>query len=202
MTVSLASDRVADQRAKIDHALAQFDLAVRDTRDVEQFVEQPRHVAPLPLDDRLGAGQDAATSSDCRINSTALKIAASGLRSSWASIARNRSRCRTALRNCSYSRALSMASAPRPARSAANASSAGPNRRDRAGRHAGDRADQTATGDQRQRHRRVTTELPECRRVCPARRSDRTVSSSRKIVVQPGLAGANHVGQHARFARP
>ena len=75
-------------------------------------------------------GRTRATSSDCRITSTALKIAASGLRSSWANIARNRSRWRTALRDCSYSRALSMASAPRPARSAASANSAGPNRRD------------------------------------------------------------------------
>ena len=87
------------RQAALDH-VAQVDRARRcrmilprgHPRDVEQVVDQPRQVADLALDD-LAAG--APPRSSCgrlrRAAAAALRMAASGLRSSWPSMARNSS---------------------------------------------------------------------------------------------------------------
>ena len=51
-------DRRPRRVAQIDRSLPQHDAAARDARDVEQVVEQPRHVVGLARDDRarLAAG--------------------------------------------------------------------------------------------------------------------------------------------------
>jgi hypothetical protein len=45
-------DRLAHELAELDPLALELDLAARDPRDVEQVVDQPRHVRDLALDDR------------------------------------------------------------------------------------------------------------------------------------------------------
>ena len=77
-------------------SLAELDLAAGDAGDVEQVVDQPGQVPDLPLDDVLGPvdGRSGRRASADELDGVAM--AASGFRSSWASIARNSSLRRSA----------------------------------------------------------------------------------------------------------
>ena len=94
-------DGMGDDRVEVDGLLAELDLPARDPRDVEQVFEQPGHVLDLPPGDleRLGHLGDLGICERmiCRV----LASGASGLRSSWASIARNSSLRRSA--SCNFS---------------------------------------------------------------------------------------------------
>ena len=82
-------DRAGDDRPRVDGLDAELDLSAGDPRDVEQVVDQSHQLLDLPGDDVAGPPRfSSSISSICSI-STALRIGASGLRSSWASIARN-----------------------------------------------------------------------------------------------------------------
>ena len=83
-----------DQLGGVERLGPDQDLAVADPGDVEQVVDELAHVAGLPLDDR---GQLAAVGSPPdRSAWAAPRIAARGLRSSWASTPRNSSLRRSA----------------------------------------------------------------------------------------------------------
>ena len=96
-----------------------------DARDVQQVVDQPRRAArPAARSPRAPRPGGRPRAAAARMISSAVQIGASGLRSSWPSIARNSSlrwsassaRAR-ASRSASCSRAFSIASAARSARS-------------------------------------------------------------------------------------
>ena len=98
-------------------SLRSWILPPRDAGDVQQVVDQPDQVLHLPLDDRRASRCDRARRRPLQAHAAAaaLRIGASGLRSSWPSMARNSSLRRSASRISWYSRALSMAIAARPA---------------------------------------------------------------------------------------
>ena len=79
-----------DGRREIDRLLPQRDLSARDAAHVQQVVHQPGQVVDLALDD-AGRALVACPASwaPARRIATALRIGASGLRSSWPSMARN-----------------------------------------------------------------------------------------------------------------
>ena len=85
-------------RRQFDPLLAEFELAPGDAGHVEQVVDQPHHLLHLPLHHARGPARSSgrvgpsASRRICR----ALRIGASGLRSSWASVARNSSLRRSA----------------------------------------------------------------------------------------------------------
>ena len=85
-----AFQRGVDYAAQRNALLTQHYFAAGETFDIEQIVDQPHQVVKLPLHraarhlDRASASPSAAPS-----NSRLLSITASGLRSSWASVARN-----------------------------------------------------------------------------------------------------------------
>jgi hypothetical protein len=91
-----AVDRVArrldaegDHATEVDQLVAQQDLAGGDAADVEQVVDEVGEVAELAVDDaRRLLPRRRASRSSC-ISETALRIGASGLRSSCASMAMN-----------------------------------------------------------------------------------------------------------------
>jgi hypothetical protein len=84
-------DRARDDRLAAHRLLRQPDRAARDARDVEQIVDQPRQVHRLPIDDVARPFQLRVLERKRDMISTALRIGASGLRSSCARIARNSS---------------------------------------------------------------------------------------------------------------
>jgi hypothetical protein len=89
-----------DHAAERDPLAAQLELALGDARHVEQVVEQPGHLGHLALDDL--ARPTAAPRRRARAwrgSCAALRIGASGLRSSCASVARNSSLRRSATRS-------------------------------------------------------------------------------------------------------
>ena len=81
-------DSRRDHVGEIHAALAQLDLAARDARDVQQVVDQPHHVVDLALHDLVG-GHRGLRRARQRRTLNELRIGASGLRSSCASVARN-----------------------------------------------------------------------------------------------------------------
>ena len=91
-----------DDRGSSSALRVELDLAARDARDVEQVVDQPRRGAATwrSMTSRValrGRLDRRAARSRC----SAVAIGASGLRSSWASIARNSSLRRSASRRAS-----------------------------------------------------------------------------------------------------
>ena len=92
-------DGVVEGRGRLDSTAAELDLAAGDPRDVEQVVDQPGEVADLAADDLHRPVDVLAGPARLGRASTALPIAASGLRSSWASMARNSSLRRSFSRN-------------------------------------------------------------------------------------------------------
>ena len=70
-------------------SLRSWILPPRDPRDVEQVVDQADQLLDLAADDVAGPLEVGVLESRARRISTALRIGARGLRSSWASIARN-----------------------------------------------------------------------------------------------------------------
>ena len=89
----------ADESRQVDDFLAQLDLAPADARHVEQVVDQPGHVLDLALDHVPGPSCQLPVAPACFMMCSALRIGARGLRSSWASIARNSSLRRSVSRN-------------------------------------------------------------------------------------------------------
>jgi hypothetical protein len=87
---------------------AQLHPAARDARDIQQIVDKPRQVRDLSLNDgSLAFGRDIPRS---LMSCKAVRIGASGLRSSWPNIARNSSfarRARSAAARASCSRSSS-----------------------------------------------------------------------------------------------
>ena len=96
---STVSSACAITSASATFRRSQLDARARDARNVQQIVDQPREVVDLALDDV--DGRRRARSSGCGVRcsslATALRIGASGLRSSCASMARNSSFWRSAL---------------------------------------------------------------------------------------------------------
>ena len=88
----------------------QSDLAARDARHIEQIVDQARQVRQLPLDHVARPDQLRVADRSMRMSCTALRIGASGLRSSCASIARNSSLWRSASFSACSARARSTTS--------------------------------------------------------------------------------------------
>ena len=70
--------------------LAQFELAAADAADIQQIIDQARHLPDLPVDDVLELRSGAPLPLLRRI-CTAFRIGASGLRNSCARVARNAS---------------------------------------------------------------------------------------------------------------
>ncbi len=106
------------------HALApQLDLAARDARDVQQVVDQPHQVPDLALDDRPAR---ASRRPRMRMSCSAVRIGASGLRSSCPSMARNSSLARLAV--SATARAASASRLARPSSAACSSIFAAPGR--------------------------------------------------------------------------
>jgi hypothetical protein len=93
-------DRVLQHREQVDPLRPELDLALGDAADVEQVVDQVDHLLELALDDVAGALEGLRLVVR-RMISSAFLIGASGLRSSWARVARNSSLLRSALRSAS-----------------------------------------------------------------------------------------------------
>ena len=110
-----ASAARATTAAEVHHLLAEHDLAPADPRDVHQVVDQPGHVPHLPLRHRPllapCSGPPPCPFMRCRAEA----IGASGLRSSWASMARNSSLRRSASRSACSARFRSVMSSAIPA---------------------------------------------------------------------------------------
>ena len=94
---ALRVDGALDELGQRRRLAPQHDLARGDARDVEQVVDQPHHVADLrSIIDADAPDRWPVVSPETRISSRPVRIGASGLRSSWASSARNSSLRRSA----------------------------------------------------------------------------------------------------------
>src|SRR5581483_8267901 len=102
-------DQPCRRLGEIEALAVERELAVRDAADVEEIADQPRHMPRLSLD-------GSATFSTC----AAAVSAASGLRSSWLSIARNSSLARLAACTSSTCRAEAPAATSAPCSSASS----------------------------------------------------------------------------------
>ena len=91
--------RTVNHRSKVDSVGAQVDLVLRDARHVQQIVGDPHQLQQLPLGGGAGFLDDDRVVMAMRISSMALRIGASGLRSSCDSVARNSSLRRSASRS-------------------------------------------------------------------------------------------------------
>ena len=99
MSGRLVSTALCTTVASSHPLLAEFELAAGDPAHVHQVIDQPHHLLQLPLDQRAGLLHVLPLSSDIFMICRALRIGASGLRSSWASVARNSSLRRSASRS-------------------------------------------------------------------------------------------------------
>jgi hypothetical protein len=87
-------DGLLHDLARVHGFHAQRDLAARDAADVQQVVHEPRQLRRLPVDDVARVhGRPARRSPMACSRSMALRMGASGLRSSCPSMARNSSTC-------------------------------------------------------------------------------------------------------------
>ena len=83
-------DGAGHGRRHVDRFGFQLHLAAGDARHVEQVVHQPDHLFHLAVDHvARPTSRPSSSPTACRRICTALRIGASGLRSSWASMARN-----------------------------------------------------------------------------------------------------------------
>jgi hypothetical protein len=94
---------------EVEPFLAQLDLAPGDARDIEQVVDQAHQVGELAVHHLQGCSH-AAASRSARTRSRPVRRGASGLRSSWARVARNSSLRRSAARNASSASSKSVMS--------------------------------------------------------------------------------------------
>ena len=121
MSGRLVSTARATTAATSTGSLRKLDLAAGDARHVQQVVHQAGQVLHLPLHHvaRLRHARPASAPASRRI-CRPLRMGASGLRSSWASIARNSSLRRSASRNSCSSRSRSFSACFRSAISASS----------------------------------------------------------------------------------
>jgi hypothetical protein len=82
--------RILHHRPEIQLAPLQGDLAGVDARDIQQVIDQPDDDIELPIEDGEGLVRHGRRRGTSRRISTALRMGASGLRSSWANIAGTR----------------------------------------------------------------------------------------------------------------
>ena len=80
-----------DHRPQFDPLPAQFQLAARDPAHVEQVVHQPDHLRRVAAPSSTGPARPSRSPPASRMTWRPLRIGASGLRSSWARVARNSS---------------------------------------------------------------------------------------------------------------
>ena len=90
-----------DDAPAVERARAQLELAAGDARDIEQIVEQPRHVLRPAARSRSRLRASVRASPRRARKFSRLRIGARGLRSSCASVARNSSLRRSASRSWS-----------------------------------------------------------------------------------------------------
>ena len=84
-------DRALEDLRELDPLLPQLELPPVDPGDIEEVIDEAHHVPELPLHHAIAWSMESLLPPASFMIWSALRIGASGLRSSWASVARNSS---------------------------------------------------------------------------------------------------------------